>query len=119
MNLFDLGQTIEGYASLDIQNTACSKVLSPLSTCQKCQEICPVQALSFADGQWSARECIGCGLCVIACPNHVFRLDEDILLQEASPDKPLLVSCRHNPAPVSYTHLDVYKRQQHGLFHRI
>lgn len=99
MNLFDLGQTIEGYASLDIQNAACSKVLSPLSTCQKCQEICPVQALTFADGQWAANQCVGCGLCVIACPNHVFRLDEDTLLQAASPDKPLLVSCRHNPAP--------------------
>ena len=99
MNLFDLGQTIEGYASLDIQNTACSKVLSPLSSCQKCQDICPAQALTFADGSWSANQCVGCGLCVIACPNHVFRLDEDTLLQTASEDQPLLVSCKHNPAP--------------------
>ncbi len=99
MNLFELGQTIEGYASLNIQSAACSKVLSPLSSCQKCQDICPVQALDFANGQWSASQCIGCGLCVIACPNHVFRLDEDALLQAASPDKPLLISCKHNPAP--------------------
>ena len=54
MNLFELGQTIEGYASLNIQSAACSKVLSPLSSCQKCQDICPVQALDFANGQWSA-----------------------------------------------------------------
>ena len=99
MNLFGLGQKIEGFAVPDIRSELCSRVLSPLSSCRSCQDICPAQALSFAQQAWHVQGCLGCGLCVTACPNHVFKLDEDALLAAASPDKPLTVSCRHNPAP--------------------
>ena len=99
MNFFEWGQAIEGYATLAIDSTACTRVLSPLSSCRKCLDICPAQALDFSANQWSANQCLGCGLCVIACPNQVFRLDEDALLEAASPDKALLVDCRHNVAP--------------------
>lgn len=99
MSLFHFSQTLEGYAALDIISTNCTKVQSPLSSCRICQDICPKQALQFSNDQWSAMDCIGCGLCVTACPNHVFRLDEDALLSATAPDKPLSISCRHNPAP--------------------
>ena len=59
---------------IQVEPTRCLVVRSPRATCQRCQEVCPAQAIHL-DGQ-SVRldegACLGCGLCLTACPTGVF-----------------------------------------------
>lgn len=44
--------------------------------CKTCENVCKFQAVSIQDGRpyISVEKCIGCGLCVKFCPNHVLRI---------------------------------------------
>ncbi|MBM7854105.1 formate hydrogenlyase subunit 6/NADH:ubiquinone oxidoreductase subunit I [Desulfohalotomaculum tongense] len=78
---------------LKVNNTLCSREITPKSSCQKCVEVCPTQGLSFENGVLQLEECIYCGFCVSACPNHVFKLNEDHLINQCSTEKTLIITC--------------------------
>ena len=54
------------------------------------------------------QKCIGCGQCIKDCPEQNIRLIQN-KAQIQSQD---CMKCGHCVATVSYTHLDVYKRQR-------
>ena len=53
----------------------CQKVRFRKSTCRRCVEICPENAISLDPGPQISDLCSGCGLCVRACPTEVFESD--------------------------------------------
>ncbi|NLC11701.1 MAG: 4Fe-4S binding protein [Firmicutes bacterium] len=56
----------------------CTRIRSPLSKCSLCQELCPVQALSFHQGEGIsfADSCLECGLCAAVCPTGALKIQE-------------------------------------------
>lgn len=46
--------------------------------CRKCVEICPMEALTFANKQvhFNSARCIGCGLCVVSCKFDAVQMHE-------------------------------------------
>lgn len=65
-----LGHWIEG---LDYEyqiSSDCSRHQSARSSCNKCIESCPEEAISLIDGKpvIENKDCIECGLCVASCP---------------------------------------------------
>ena len=52
-------------------------------------------------------KCIGCGMCIKDCVAHNIELKND----KAGVFSNNCIMCGHCVATVSYTHLDVYKRQ--------
>lgn len=79
---------------LTIKPQLCSKKITPKSTCPKCQEICPVQAITLTGNGPQVDGCISCGLCIEICPNHVFRLNEDQLLDiDTNKTETLILTC--------------------------
>ena len=68
----------------------CTRQLSPRSKCQKCADICPVDAISIersstpgfmADMNLDEDACIECGLCTLACPTSAFSWQNPTLMQ--------------------------------------
>lgn len=57
----------------DFHHHRCINARSSVSPCGVCQDICPEQAITFVDSepQLSAN-CLGCGLCIAACPQDAF-----------------------------------------------
>lgn len=78
---------------LFIQHNLCSRVISPVSQCHICQDICPQHSLQLIDGEWQITDCSECGLCAAHCPQQVFQLDYPNLFQQADHEKVLALSC--------------------------
>ena len=72
----------------------CSKNITPKSSCAKCQDICPLQAITLTEKGPKIEQCISCGLCIEACPNHVFKLNEKQLLDiDSNQTETLILTC--------------------------
>ncbi len=86
---------------LELNPAFCVRYSSKLSGCDKCEEICPVEAIKVSPGRVSIfqNECIGCGGCVGACPVEALRLRDfsvrdfffSFLKEEES-----VISCKSN-----------------------
>ena len=77
MSLFKLKDALDYLDPLKIDSAKCLRNLSPLSSCQKCADVCPTGGLSFADGLWQYNKCLNCGLCAFVCPQKVYALDRE------------------------------------------
>jgi ferredoxin len=74
---------------------ACSKKISPLSTCTACKDECPKGALSIEEGTLKLDEnaCSLCGICITVCPQKAIKgqsparkiIQDHLLLQDDSP----------------------------------
>lgn len=93
MDIEKLTELFSSLSPLKINNNLCTRVITPKSGCNKCLEVCPNKSLSFQNGSWQVADCLYCGLCVAACPNNVFKLDEDHLLSQCSSNNSLLITC--------------------------
>ena len=82
---------------LFIQQHLCSKIISPVSQCHICQDICPQHSLQLVEDKWQINDCTKCGLCVAHCPQQVFQLDYPTLLQQADNEKILSLACLNYP----------------------
>ena len=90
--------------------------------CGLCSESCPFGAIDMKDGKPELNAaCRVCGICVKTCPEKaMIRLETRVASVDKSQWKDILVFAevadgRLHPVslePVSYTHLDVYKRQR-------
>ena len=75
-----------------------------------CVKACPFDAIHIVDGiaLVDKEVCKACGKCVAACPKHLIEL--------VPYSAKHIVQC--SSKAVSYTHLDVYKRQSLGRFRK-
>ena len=92
---WELGEGVQtsGFAltqdsSVSVSPGKCQRVRLRTSTCQRCTEACPDDAISLVPGPQISDACTGCGLCVRACPTEVFEselcADERLLDQAIS-----------------------------------
>ncbi|KJS81045.1 MAG: hypothetical protein JM58_18100 [Peptococcaceae bacterium BICA1-8] len=94
MDIEKIAQLLQNLSPVTIKPQLCSKVITPKSTCTNCQNICPVNSITFTRIGLKVDQCISCGLCIEACPNHVFRLNESKLLDINSKENPtLIITC--------------------------
>ena len=95
MGFFNLSKAVKYLSPLKIDSARCLRVLSPLSNCYKCIDICPKQGLSLIDGAWQYEECNDCGLCAAVCPQKVFAFEREKLA--TMHEKKVLLACTENP----------------------
>lgn len=97
MDIEKIAEFLQNMNPLTVEPQLCSKTITPKSSCAKCQEICPVQAITLTGSGPKVEQCISCGLCIGACPNHVFRLDEKQLLDiDPNQTETLILTCPQN-----------------------
>ncbi|HHX50244.1 MAG TPA: 4Fe-4S binding protein, partial [Clostridia bacterium] len=106
--MFDLEKiallVVSRMGPLLVDHRRCTKVRSPLSKCSLCQDICPVQALSFnQEGISFADSCLECGLCAGVCPTGALKIQEPTemnLLEKiekmGEDGASIAISCRQN-----------------------
>ena len=99
MSFFKLKDALDYLDPLKIDSSKCLRSLSPLSSCQKCADICPTGGLSFEDGVWKYDKCLNCGLCAYVCPQKVFSLDREKLA--ALKGQRVLLKCAQNEEKVA------------------
>ncbi|WP_028309404.1 4Fe-4S dicluster domain-containing protein [Desulfitibacter alkalitolerans] len=93
MNLEYLSSIFNSLSPLKIRQELCSRLITPRSNCEECLRICPSKSITFFDGTLEVNQCCYCGMCVPACPNHVFKIDEDKILEDASKNSQLIITC--------------------------
>ena len=87
---------------LKLNASRCVRSLSVESECNKCEVICPTEAIVVADNPLPSinfSACVGCGACDAVCPNEALSLDEfsptDFFFSYIE-DSDNLISCRKN-----------------------
>ncbi|MDK2822925.1 MAG: energy-converting hydrogenase subunit [Clostridia bacterium] len=94
MDIEKLVSFLEYLSPVIVRPSLCSNNITPKSSCQKCMEICPTQGITLDKNSIKINDCISCGLCVTVCPNHVFKLNEDQLLEvKEDNNDTLIISC--------------------------
>jgi Fe-S-cluster-containing hydrogenase component 2 len=60
--------------TIETESSSCLVRLYSRSECRRCQEVCPASAITVDAGgvQVDHAACLGCGLCISACPTSVF-----------------------------------------------
>ena len=87
---------------IQLSASKCVRSLSKESECNKCEVICPTQAIVVGDNPLPSinfSACVGCGACDGICPNEALTLDDfsntnfffDFIEQDET-----LISCRKN-----------------------
>ena len=87
---------------IQLSASKCVRSLSKESECNKCEVVCPTQAIVVGDNPLPSinfSACVGCGACDGICPNEALTLDDfsntdfffDFIEQSDS-----LISCRKN-----------------------
>ncbi len=87
---------------LQLSASRCVRSLSVESECNKCEVICPTQAIVVGDNPLPSinfSACVGCGACDAVCPNEALSLDEFSPTEfffSFVEDEDNLISCRKN-----------------------
>lgn len=80
----------------------CSRHRIPESSCSECQDVCPVGAIAFDEGDVviDGDVCVGCGLCATTCPTDALTLTRygprqtcDLLSERADATEVAYVTC--------------------------
>lgn len=80
----------------EIRNSRCVRYRFRYSTCTRCADNCPAEALTPGEEgvELDVNRCSGCGLCVPACPTATFHLPSFPTSALAKPaEKQLVVAC--------------------------
>lgn len=90
-------------SKITLRASSCLHSLSFESECNKCEVICPTNAVSIADTPLPVinnLECVGCGACSGVCPTEALYLDnftqKDFLPTFLDESNSNLISCRKN-----------------------
>lgn len=84
----EIAQRVMEHLAFDAQ--LCVRQLSPRSKCERCADVCPVDAISItrsstpgymADMELNDEACIECGLCTQSCPTSAFSWQNPSLMQ--------------------------------------
>ncbi|MDA3908377.1 MAG: 4Fe-4S binding protein [Sulfurimonas sp.] len=87
---------------ISLNASRCVRSLARESGCNKCEVICPTDAIVVADNPLPAinfSSCVGCGACDAICPSEALSLDSfkpTEFFFEFIEDKENLISCRKN-----------------------
>lgn len=86
--------------NLQIDLGHCVRVSAKASTCTKCEEICPINAITYHDNIPQVNDaCIDCGGCVGVCPSEAIALKDfdtlDFIFNHIESDDNL-ISCKKN-----------------------
>jgi len=77
----------------------CTRHLSKLSECKRCQEACPQEAIHLSPGEIKIDPCIDCGACVGVCPVEALslsNLDIPTFFFEFLKSEEERISCKKN-----------------------
>jgi ferredoxin len=101
-------------STISVSPGKCRRVRLRTSTCRRCVEICPDDAITLDPGPQISDTCTECGLCVRACPTEVFEsalyrdeylLDQAISHLDNSParggPKMLSIRCERADSPIA------------------
>lgn len=80
------GSVLNQGSTISASPGKCRRVRLRTSTCRRCVEICPDDAIALDPGPRFSDSCTGCGLCVRACPTEVFESElypDEYLLDQA------------------------------------
>ncbi len=91
--LKSLLSTLNKSERITIRSTLCGHTYSTRFSCSHCLDNCPTQGLVWQDNEWKIDDCNRCGKCVSVCPSHVFKLDEDLLIQSCRSNKRIILTC--------------------------
>jgi len=92
---------------INLEASKCVRSLSVDSQCDKCEVVCPTDAIVIGDNPLPAINfslCVGCGACAGICPSESFTLDEFSTTNfffNFLEDKENLISCRKNVPCIS------------------
>lgn len=89
---------------IDLNHQRCSRVCSPLGTCNKCIECCPVEGITIEDRKIELNyNCIQCGLCASVCPTGAISIQEPTELnlykymeESGKLANTVILTCKHN-----------------------
>ncbi|MDW7674817.1 MAG: 4Fe-4S binding protein [Bacillota bacterium] len=90
--------------TIAIKHSRCCKVISPLSKCNLCYDICPSKAINHDDDKIVILEsCYECGMCAAVCPTEALSIQKPTefdLLEEIEKaghsDSKIVLTCREN-----------------------
>lgn len=69
-------------SNIHTEPNLCTKIISPLSKCTKCVDICPFDSISIRNEKIELDEnCVNCGLCTTVCPTNALQLQKPSLQQ--------------------------------------
>jgi len=87
---------------IQLKASRCVRLLSKESECNRCEVICPTEAIVIANNPLPAINfsiCVGCGACDAVCPNEALSLDDfssTNFFFNFMEDKDNLISCKKN-----------------------
>lgn len=68
----------EGNTAVAVESAACLHSWNKAATCNRCVQVCPVEALTVDDTiQLDTSACVQCGLCLPVCPVGAFNGSDD------------------------------------------
>jgi len=91
MDIEKIATLLQNLNPVTIRPSLCSKMITPKSSCSNCLNNCPVQGIKLTGNGPKVDQCISCGLCIEACPNHVFKLNENQLLEIDNKENQILI----------------------------
>ena len=80
------GLALSQGSTISVSPGKCQRVRLRTSTCQRCVEVCPDDAITLDPGPQISDTCTECGLCVRACPTEAFESElnrDEHLLDQA------------------------------------
>jgi len=106
MDIEKIAAFLQNLAPVTLSPELCSKIITPKSSCANCINNCPVQGINLTNQGPKVEQCIACGLCIEACPNHVFKLNENQLLEiDNKETRTLILTC-------SFLHQNIEQKLQ-------
>lgn len=105
--LLNILQTIlQNAGEYIVDETLCTRLISPKDTCQKCIHACPLSCITITDTISIDDRCMNCGICSQACPTHAIKMKLqtlEYLVHEIDNNNQFSLSCKkHKGANETY-----------------
>lgn len=99
-----LNSILNEFSNISVNETTCLRLVSPKSTCNICQNICPVDAILIDSEINITDKCINCGLCVAKCPVGAYKINnpsDKYLIDRAAEARKIYITCKKNTRNIS------------------
>ena len=96
--LLNILQTIlQDIADYTVDESRCTKLISPKSSCDKCAKACPLSCIHITEDIHIDDTCVSCGICSQVCPTQAIKMKLqtlDYLVHVADSDEPFVLGCK-------------------------